>query len=86
MNRLTILNIVSILTILISFIYMALNWKVLSAGEGWGVIGILGLIGIGILGLITDFLLKKVIANKLYLNLIELLIIILIFFSIPVEI
>ncbi|SDY17670.1 hypothetical protein SAMN05444411_1532 [Lutibacter oricola] len=65
---------------------MTINWKVLSAGEGWGVIGILGLIGIGFIGLIADFLLKKVIANKFYLNLIELLIIIIIFFSIPIEI
>jgi len=58
----------------------------LSHGEGWGVIGILGIIFFGFIGLLVDMLLRKIISNKYYLNIIELLIVILIFFSIPIEI
>jgi len=74
------------ITILISFIYLLVKWKVLSHGEGWGVIGILGIIFFGFIGLLVDMLLRKIISNKYYLNIIELLIVILIFFSIPIEI
>ena len=86
MNKLSVLNITSILTIIFSFIYLGIYWKVLSDGEGWGVIVILGIICFGFLGILTDFLLKKIISNKYYLNLIELLIVLLIFFSIRIEI
>lgn len=34
------------------------NYKELSAGEGWGVVGMIGLAGIGVVGLVIDLLIQ----------------------------
>ncbi len=50
------------------------NWNNLSFQEGWGITYIIVFIFIGVTGLITDYILTKIIMNKRILNGIEILI------------
>ncbi len=75
MKKFTILNSFSVLFIAGCLIYAAINWRVLSHEEGWGVVGMVGLISFGILGLLVDYVLRKLIRNKWILNVIELIIV-----------
>ncbi len=50
------------------FVFTLVNWKTLSHAEGWGVVYMFGLIVMGILGLIIDFILTLLIKNKKLLN------------------
>ncbi|PHR72912.1 MAG: hypothetical protein COA67_04200 [Lutibacter sp.] len=64
---------------------MVINWSELARGEGWGLLLYVGLLIIGIFGLIIDHILKSIFKNKLYLNLFELLFIVLILFSTRIQ-
>jgi uncharacterized membrane protein len=55
-------------------IFTIIKWKTLSYEEGWGVVYMVGLIGLGFLGLIIDFILTLIIKNKKILNGIGILI------------
>ena len=44
------------------------KWKILSYEKGWGVVYMVGLMGIGIIGLLIDFILTLIIKNKKILN------------------
>ncbi|MCK0158924.1 hypothetical protein MWU65_17180 [Cellulophaga sp. F20128] len=55
-------------------IFTIVKWKTLSDAEGWGVVYMVGLIGIGLFGLIIDFILTLIIKNKKILNGIGILI------------
>ena len=44
--------------------YTAFNYSRLAAQEGWGVIAMLGLVGIGAAALLADFLVQLFIRNK----------------------
>lgn len=35
-----------------------INYEVLSAGEGWGVVGMFGLAGVGLAGVVVDLLIQ----------------------------
>ena len=80
MKKFTILSCCSILFIVGCLFYTGINWRILSQAEGWGVVGMVGLISFGIAGLIIDYVLRKLIKNKWILNIIELIIVF--FFSI----
>jgi hypothetical protein len=80
MKKLTILNVYSIILILVSIIYTIWNWNVLSHGEGWGVVFMVGFFLSGFIGLIIDFILRYLIKNRLILNVTEFVIVF--FFSI----
>lgn len=72
--RPTILNI-AIATFLIGILaYTIFNYKVLSAGEGWGVVAMFGLAGVGLLAGLADLILQQFIKNRKTLNAIGLII------------
>jgi hypothetical protein len=58
------------------FIYTAWNYKALSAEEGWGIVAMFGLAGIGLIIGVTDLILQQFVKNKNTLALIELIIIV----------
>jgi len=74
MKKLTILKAYFVIYILCCLIFTVINWKTLSKEEGWGVVYMVGLIGIGIVGLLIDFILTSIIKNKKILIGIEILI------------
>ena len=55
-------------------IFTIIKWKTLSYEEGWGVVYMVGLIGLGLFGLVIDFILTLIIKNKKILNGIGILI------------
>ena len=55
-------------------IFTIIKWDTLSYAEGWGVVYMVGLIGLGIFGLVIDFILTLIIKNKKILNGIGILI------------
>ena len=75
LRKVTIMRGYFIIYIICCFLYTIFNWKVLSNSEGWGVVYIVGLIGIGIIGIGIDFILSLIIKNKKILNILGILII-----------
>jgi hypothetical protein len=75
MKSITVLKIASILLLIGCLGYTFLNLEELFYFPGWNVISIAGLFFFGFAGLVIDFLLVKLIKNKLWLNLVELLIV-----------
>ena len=74
MKKWTILKGYFLFYIVCCIIYTIAKWKVLSYEEGWGVVYMVGLIGIGLFGLLIDFILTVIIKNKKTLNGIGILI------------
>ena len=72
--RITILNSLSYLFILSCLIYTLYKWWVLSKGEGWGVVAMVGLMSIGLIPLSADLVLQFFIKEKTTLNLVGLLV------------
>ncbi len=64
----TILNIVVILYCVGILVYTTVNYPTLSSGEGWGVVLMVGLFGIGVAIGILDIVLQLLIKNKKVLN------------------
>ena len=71
----------SYIFILSCLIYTGYKWQVLSKGEGWGVVGMVGLITIGLIPLLIDLVLQFFIKKYATLNLIGLLVVIFIVIS-----
>jgi hypothetical protein len=65
----TILNIASIVFMIGCFLDIIIEYDTLSAGEGWGVVSMIGLMTVGLLGLLIDLVLQIFIKNKTLLNL-----------------
>ena len=55
-------------------IYTVVYWDTLSYEEGWGVVGMIGLMGIGLVTLAVDGILRLLIKNRLWNNLTGLVI------------
>lgn len=51
----TILNVSAIIFLAGILVYIILNYQKLSAEEGWGIVAMLGLSGIGLMAIIVDF-------------------------------
>tara|TARA_R110000850_G_scaffold67736_5_gene150895 strand:- start:23 stop:295 length:273 start_codon:yes stop_codon:yes gene_type:complete len=64
----TILKTYFLIYLACCLIYTIAKWKILSYEEGWGAVYMVGLIGIGIIGLLIDFILTLIIKNKKILN------------------
>jgi uncharacterized PurR-regulated membrane protein YhhQ (DUF165 family) len=45
-------------------LYTAINYSRLSEGEGWGVVAMVGLTGVGLSALAIDFLMRRYIVSK----------------------
>ena len=48
------------------------NYAQLSEGEGWGVVGMVGLFGFGIILLVVDIIIRNLFKNRLTANIIGL--------------
>ncbi len=72
--KLTILNIAAGLFLLGCIIFMAFNYQKLSEGEGWGVLGMIGLLGVSVFLLVIDFIIQKVFKNRETINTISTII------------
>jgi len=75
-KKLTILRAYFLIYLACCVIYTIAKWKILSYEEGWGVVYMVGLIGVGLFGLLIDYILTFIIKNKKILNGIEILIVI----------
>lgn len=67
----SVLNYASVLLVLIGFIWLVIDYKVLSEGEGWGLIGVIMLFGLAFISIYIDLLLRYIIKNRKWLNLVE---------------
>ncbi|MFT3822866.1 MAG: hypothetical protein QM731_03055 [Chitinophagaceae bacterium] len=72
----TILNITAGLFIAGCIVYTAFNYRQLSASEGWGVVGMAGLLGFGAILLVIDFIIQQFFTDRKTVNIIGTLIII----------
>lgn len=72
----TLLNIVAGSFLIGVFGYATWNYKTLSEGEGWGVVAMFGLPGVGVLVGLTDLILQQLIKNTKVLNVVGLFIVI----------
>jgi len=70
----TILKSYLLVYLICCLIFTMVKWKTLSYEEGWGVVYMVGLMGIGLFGLLIDFILTLIIKNKKVLNGIGILI------------
>lgn len=59
-SKYSILNVPATLFIIGCLIYTAINYKTLSYEEGWGVVYMIGLCGLGLLLLIIDFIIQNI--------------------------
>ena len=66
----SILNIAAGLFLTGIIIYTIFNYRQISEGEGWGVVAMFGLFGVGIVLLILDFVLQKIFKDKTSLNIV----------------
>ena len=72
--QLSFLQIYMAIYYLVLFIFTVIRWDILSKGEGWGVVYVVGLGLIGLVLLGVDLLLSLFLKNKLILNIIEIII------------
>ncbi|MBS1778747.1 MAG: hypothetical protein JST70_05445 [Bacteroidetes bacterium] len=73
----SILNVPATLFIIGCLIYTAINYKKLSYEEGWGVVNMIGLCGLGLLLLIVDLIIQNVFKkNRAVLITIEVIVLI----------
>jgi hypothetical protein len=67
-KNITILKGYLLVYLVCCLLFTILKWKILSSGEGWGVLYMIGLISIGLFGLLIDFIMTRFIKNKKVLN------------------
>lgn len=68
--KLSILNVAAGLFLIGIIAYTIFNYGQLSEGEGWGVVGMVGLFGFGIVLLTLDFIIQKVFNRRSTINII----------------
>jgi hypothetical protein len=68
--RASVLNISAVIFLIGVIVYLVLNYEQLSANEGWGVVSMIGLLGVGIALLILDVIIQLVFKNKRAANII----------------
>jgi nitrate/nitrite transporter NarK len=66
----TILNIATGLFLIGCLFYTLFNYRQLSEGEGWGVVGMVGLLGVGVVLLVIDFIIQKIFKSRKTINII----------------
>ena len=70
----TILTIYSLLFLAGCIGFTLFNYNELSEGEGWGVVGMIGLFGFGVLLFVIDIVIRNLSKNKTTANIIGLVI------------
>ena len=68
----TILTFYSLLFLAGCIGFTLFNYNELSKGEGWGVVGMIGLFGFGVLLFVIDIVIRNLFKNKMIINLIGL--------------
>lgn len=76
-SKLTILNISLLIYLLSCLGFTIMNYKQLSGHGGWGLLSVFGLLFFGFIGLLIDFVLRKTVKNKVILNLVGSIIVVL---------
>ena len=74
--RFTILNLYAIIFIAGCLGFTIYNYEQLSEAEGWGLVGMLGLVGFGLLLIIVDIVIHNIIKNKILANITRLVVVI----------
>jgi hypothetical protein len=70
----SILNIYALVLHAGCIIFTIYNYAQLSEGEGWGLVGMVGLFGFGVVLLIVDIIINNLFKNKVTANIIGLLV------------
>lgn len=70
----TILNIYATIFLIVCIVFTIYNYAQLSEGEGWGVVGMIGLFGFGLLLLVGDLILRNIFKNKVTVNILGLIV------------
>ena len=70
----TILTIYSLLFLAGCIGFTLFNYNELSEGEGWGVVGMIGLFGFGVLLFVIDIVIRNLFKNKTTANIIGLVV------------
>ena len=70
----SILNIYSIVFLIGCIGFTIYNYDQLSEGEGWGMVGMVGLLGFGILLFISDIVIRNLFKDKITANVIGLVV------------
>ena len=70
----TILNIYATIFLFVCIAFTIYNYAQLSEGEGWGVVGMIGLFGFGLLLLVGDLILRNIFKNKVTVNILGLIV------------
>jgi hypothetical protein len=73
-NRLSILRIYSIIFLTVCFAFTIYNYRQLSEAEGWGMVGMIGLAGLGLILFVVDIVIWNLIRNRWIANLLGLVI------------
>jgi hypothetical protein len=72
----TILNISTLIYLFGILLYSLWEYKTLSDGEGWGIVSMAGLAGVGIMTALADLILQRFIKNRIVINILGLLIVV----------
>lgn len=72
---LSVLSAASLLALLYVLIAVVVHYEGLSAGEGWGMVAMIGIAGIAVGGLLLDLVLRAFITDRRTLNLVELVVV-----------
>jgi len=70
----TVLTIYSLLFLAGCIGFTLFNYNELSEGEGWGVVGMIGLFGLGVLLFVIDIVIRNLFKNKTTANIIGLVV------------
>ena len=57
-------------------IYTIWNYKTLSAEEGWGIVAMFGLAGIGVVAGLADLILQRLVKSRKAINIVGLIIVV----------
>jgi hypothetical protein len=69
------LNISTAISLTKISIYATWNYKTLSASEGWGIVTLFGLAGIGVVAGFADLILQRLVKKRKAINIVGLLIV-----------
>jgi hypothetical protein len=72
----TLLNVSTAIFLLGILFYSIWEYKTLSAGEGWGIVAMFGLAGVGIITALADLILQRLIKNRIVINILGLIILV----------
>jgi uncharacterized PurR-regulated membrane protein YhhQ (DUF165 family) len=72
--KLSILRVYALIFLTSCVGFTIYNYRQLSEGEGWGVVGMVALIGFGIILLVVDLIIRSLFKNKTTSNIIGLVI------------